>query len=72
MGADMELDACCEWLDNEIGAGYGEHLRNERRPERVHSIKTEALDALDEVFCSVELPPGCYSSILKALEQLDD
>lgn len=29
--ADAELDACCEWLDNDIGEPYPTDLRNGRR-----------------------------------------
>ena len=32
-GADDELDACCRWLDNDIGEPYPTDLRNARRSQ---------------------------------------
>ena len=78
-GADQQLEQDAKWLDtnalftrNLTISPSGDALRQEMRPRSSSWIKEEALDALDELYCSFELPPGCYSSILKALEQLDD
>jgi hypothetical protein len=78
-GADMELEACCEWLVNE-GHEY-EHvaLRDDRRPKP--SLKKQALETL----CSMQIDPcwingintnadlmSKYDIIRRALEQLND
>jgi len=74
-GADMELEACCEWLDEGFGdvGNLPATLRAARRP-KPPSLKEQALDQLrsiqvDLTRCgmgiSVEL-------IRRALEQLDD
>ena len=47
-GADQELDACCEWLDNYLLAPKGAQLRNARRP-KPKSLAEEALDLIDRI-----------------------
>jgi hypothetical protein len=46
-GADQELEACCEWLNCELGTGWGHgtKLRAARRP-KPPSLKEQALGAL--------------------------
>jgi hypothetical protein len=68
-GADMELEACCEWLDNEISAVDPKDLRAERRL-KPPSLKEQALETL-------KYPKDFWSeaevdTIRLALEQLDD
>ena len=46
-GADAELEACCEWLDDYLLAPKGEQLRAARRP-KPKSLKEQALKALDQ------------------------
>ncbi len=48
-GADTELDACCEWLSNEVLCESNTHrrLRAVRRP-KPPSLKEQALAALDD------------------------
>ena len=46
-GADQELDACCEWLDDYLLAPKGAQLRAARRP-KPPSLKEQALQALDQ------------------------
>ena len=41
-GADQELEACCEWLDKEIGPVDSCDLRADRRPKPL-SLKEQAL-----------------------------
>ena len=41
-GADRELEACCEWLDKEIGPVDSCDLRADRRP-KPPSLKEQAL-----------------------------
>jgi hypothetical protein len=72
-GADMELEACCEWLDNEIGAVDPKDLRAERRP-KPPSLKEQALLQLDTLNADLAMHGmGCdLSQIRRALEQLND
>ena len=70
-GADQELEACCEWLDN-VG-DLKQQLRTARRP-KPPSLKEQALALIDD--CTD--PHGDYlddnalSTIRRALEALPD
>jgi hypothetical protein len=72
-GADMELEACCEWLHWQNLATHQDlipSLRADRRP-KPSSLKEQALDLLDKA----EDPSwdiNDFSIIRRALEQLDD
>jgi hypothetical protein len=72
-GADQELEACCEWLDKEIGPVDSCDLRADRRP-KPPSLKEQALQILVENGTTldgrIELEPEDISIILKALKQL--
>jgi hypothetical protein len=73
-GADQELEACCEWLDNEIGAIDPEDLRAERRPKLL-SLKELALASVKRFEESGEFFSDQMRElefIREALEQLDD
>ena len=65
-GADMELEACVEWLDRNSPVIGGFHLRIDRRP-KPQSLKEQALTAAAELegFKGVD-------TIRRALEALDD
>lgn len=75
-GADMELEACCEWADATGWEGAGDYsLRPARRPEPP-SLKEQALGIIDD---NIEDGPSHISfaleeikTIRRALEQLDD
>jgi hypothetical protein len=49
-GADQELEACCEWLDEGFGdvGNFPATLRSARRP-KLPSLKEQALEALRHV-----------------------
>lgn len=47
-GADQELDACCNWLEEEGWQGLAEELREARRPKPL-SLKQQALEALEAI-----------------------
>lgn len=50
-GADMELKACCDWLEDtdcEDPQEVANHLRAARRP-KPPSLKEEALEALEQI-----------------------
>jgi hypothetical protein len=70
-GADQELEACCEWLDQNIGRwDLLAEIRAARRP-KPPSLKEQALELLDKA----EDPSwdiNDFSIVRKALEQLDD
>ena len=68
LGADMELDACCEWLSVPCPS-YGRELRNARRPELL-SLKERGLKALLE--CYRYIPDDLYGEIAVAIESLPD
>ena len=70
-GADMELEACCEWLrtESKTALWQTEALRTVRRP-KPPSVKEQALEALDRMD---QLPTAEDQHIIRrALEQLDD
>ena len=70
MGADQELEACCEWL---FLNGYGvtlSGLRAARRP-KPPSLKEQALAILDDAHRS-DLGDNEIATLRRALEQLDD
>ena len=65
-GADMELEACCEWLDQNTGRwDLLAELRAARRP-KPKSQAEEALASLD----GVPLPEGAWQAVSAALERL--
>ena len=66
-GADQELEACCEWLDQEGWSGEARQLRAARRPEPP-SLKEQALAVLNDT----ALDAAHYNILLRALEQLND
>jgi hypothetical protein len=73
-GADMELEACCEWLKNNTDYHVTiEFLRAARRP-KPQSLKEQALnglDALDDRLKEAGLPAD-LTVLRRALEQLSD
>ena len=73
-GADMELEACCEWFqefyETESWVKHDlKHLRTARRP-KPPSLKEQALAVLDD--CSDRLDSAHENTIRRALEALDD
>ena len=72
-GADQELNACCEWLqDPELNVDTYK-LRAARRP-KPPSLKEQALLQLDTLNADLAMHGrGCdLSQIRRALEQLND
>lgn len=66
-GADEELEACCEWLDEMTILNGSNALRAARRP-KPPSLKEQALAILDD--CSDRLD-GAHENIIRlALEAL--
>ena len=74
-GADQELGACCEVLNEHNPSAYwGELLRSRRRP-KPPSLKEQALEQLDGIAAVFRMTHGgnlVCDTIRRALEQLDD
>jgi len=69
-GADQELEACCEVLNEHNPSAYwGELLRSRRRP-KPQSLKEQALEELAEWERVMDIAPD--SPIRRALEHLPD
>ena len=67
-GADTELEACCEWLEQNQGRWeIPASLRAARRP-KPPSLKEQALAVLDD--CSDRLDGAHENTIRRALEAL--
>ncbi len=70
-GADQELEACCEWLQDPDLNVDTYKLRAARRP-KPPSLKEQALAALNEIEDSYGGPSTQEILIRRALEQLPD
>jgi hypothetical protein len=70
-GADQELEACCELLNDFNTYHLVELLRAARRPKQP-SLKEQALDELHISFDRGYLKEGAADTIRRALEQLND
>jgi hypothetical protein len=75
-GADMELEACCEWLAERSpsAALTATELRAVRRP-KPQSLKEKALESVKRFESSGNFyfsEMGDLATIRRALEQLDD
>ena len=69
-GADQELEACCEWLQDPDLNVDTYKLRAARRPNQP-TLKEQALAALKDM--NLSLDDGHNASIIRqALEQLND
>ena len=70
-GADMELEACCEWLKAKhwVEPEFANELRAARRP-KPPSLKEQALAELAEWENVMDIAP--HSPIRRALEQLPE
>lgn len=73
-GADQELEACIELIDEWGWEGWSEKLRTARRP-RPQSLKEQALEQLDGIAAVFRASHGgdiVCDKIRRALETLDD
>jgi hypothetical protein len=73
-GADQELEACCEWLeevDCDDPQETAQQLRVARRP-KPPSLKEQALMHFELFAATFETSGGDSDLIRRALEQLDD
>jgi hypothetical protein len=75
-GADQELQACCEWLEQQTLCGHQSlipSLRTARRP-KPPSLKEQALEDLDSLIADLANHGMGFktTNIRRALEQLPD
>jgi len=77
-GADMELEACCEWVSSDCDlyrSTQPKRLRAARRP-KPPSLKAQALEALESLNGDCRLEgfecPEKVAAIRRALEALPD
>jgi hypothetical protein len=70
-GADQELEACCEWLQDPDLNVDTYKLRAARRP-KPPSLKEQALIHFESFAATFETSGGDSDLIRRALEQLDD
>jgi hypothetical protein len=68
-GADQELEACCEWLENQ--PQWMEDLRAARRP-KPPSLKEQALALVEQHEDGWRPSPKDWDTIRRALEALPD
>ena len=68
-GADQELDACCEWLDDYLLAPKGAQLRDARRFEPP-SLKEQALAVVENSAVCDHLSIEHAAILRRALEAL--
>ena len=71
-GADQELEACCDWLDERTVPNGSTALRTTRRP-KPPSLRKQAYDALDTYIYGEPDPKDkerTYNTIRRALEAL--
>lgn len=72
-GANQELKACCDLLEEQCWPRLAKELRETRRPKRP-SLKEQALEALEtaDIGYSLTLTPAEASIVRRALEALPD
>ena len=74
-GADQELEACCEWVNDDLAYDVADRLRAARRP-KPPSLKEQALGALENLNGECLLEgfecPEKVAIIRRALESLPD
>jgi hypothetical protein len=73
LGADQELEACCEWMDNHLFSSPSTALRAVRRPKpSLRELALASVKRFEESgeFFSDQMRELAF--IRKALEQLDD
>jgi hypothetical protein len=68
-GADQELAACCEWLENQ--PQWMEDLRSARRP-KPPSLKEQALEMLENAWEGGHINNNAAQTIRRALEALPE
>jgi hypothetical protein len=78
-GADMELEACCEWLREAKNHGFGYEcgqqlagkFRSSRRP-KPPSLKEQALSHLENAYDADMIDDTTFENIRRVLEALPE
>ena len=73
-GADQELEACCEWLEQQTLCGHQSLIpsfRAARRP-KPPTLKEEAIHELENAYDKASIDHFTYHTIRRALEEIDD
>ena len=70
-GADAELEACCEWVSDELSPDIVDMIRAARRP-KPPTLNSIALQMLGTIERDAHYLPEITDTIRKALEQLND
>ena len=70
-GADMELEACCEYMQHEDFHGFAKELRAARRP-KPPSLNEVALQMLGTIERDAHYLPEITDTIRRALEALPE
>ena len=69
-GADQELEACVNYIDNNMSGNKAREFRAIRRP-KPPSLKEQALEALEALPTPTgQVTADCLDTIRRALEQL--
>ena len=69
-GADQELEACANYIDNNMSGNKAREFRAIRRP-KPPSLKEQALEALEALPTPTgQVTADCLDTIRRALEQL--
>ncbi len=73
-GADQELEACCEWLEQQTLCGHQDLLRSFRAARRPKppSLKERALKGLDIMIANGHLDGELAAAIREVLEASHD
>jgi hypothetical protein len=71
-GADIELEACCEWVDSFQNKFIHAHDLRLVRRSKPSSLKAEALQELKTACITYDLRLVNLDTIRRALEQLPD
>ena len=70
-GADQELEACANYIDNNMSGNKAREFRAIRRP-KPPSLKARAIGALAALEINEPGYEGTYDAIRRAIEQLPD
>jgi len=70
-GADEELEACCEWVSNELSPDIVDMVRAARRP-KPPTLKEQALSDLKNAYNADTIDDTTFENIRRALNQLPD
>ncbi len=68
-GADQELEACCEWVEDYAECGHSLRLARRPKPPSLNSIAMQMLGTIER---DGHYIPEITDTIRRALEALDD